>query len=391
MISSARVEGVDSAGVISSGDSAPGGTFADFEVLEVLVSCGILTLCQVKYSPDGSLWTLLLLSPEAFDSDERRSGFMDRMRTVSELEDKNLLSAAGVEVFGEWVGVVYEAFPGRPLLSYLGQKMEPAQAVRIIGAAADGIRAAHQIGVLHRDINPGWILIDEKEEGMEVKVACLGVVPALYDGDAEFLQSLVGRPAELRSYLAPEQLVPGDPSDFRADIYSLSAITYRLLVGRPPGGFTVLPSSRADVNRATDNIVLRALHTDRERRYQSVEEFGDRVRQIGAGNKNDPLAHLMHNRQQAEKSKSRRTTGRLKAALVGLAALCRKCRRHRNVYQACWRQGIRSTGGRIHPRERAAREPSCRIETDAGVDGQRGQGSSLCDCCGACAVDKECW
>ncbi|MEZ5329640.1 MAG: SUMF1/EgtB/PvdO family nonheme iron enzyme [Verrucomicrobiales bacterium] len=276
-------------------------------------------LCRARYSPDGSRWITLMVKPEGFHDEEHREAFVENMIQVAEVEHEGLLAIAGVDRSGDWIAVVYEDFSGSPLFDRMDERIEPAKAVKIVGKAADAVHAAHQAGFVHCDIHPGWILVDEQEGGeMEVKLAAVGIVQALFASDAELLQSMIHRPVQLRCYLAPEQLVPSEPSDFRSDIYTLGAITYHLLVGKTPGGFTVLPSSRADVNRGTDDIVLCAMHTDREKRYGSAASFAEQVKMVGTGNKNDPLAGLRYMRKQQEEGVAGSTTGpkRLVPAIV---------------------------------------------------------------------------
>lgn len=140
---------------------------------------------------------------------------------------------------------------------------------------------AHREGVVHRDIKPQNILFNE--QGL-VKVGDFGIARSAFDlGDIDTTTSLLGDV----TYISPEQ-ARGEQVDARSDIYSLGAVLYRCLVGRPPFEHASplavarahveqeappLRSIRAHIPRALDGAVLRALQKRPEERYPSTQEF----------------------------------------------------------------------------------------------------------------------
>ncbi len=100
----------------------------------------------------------------------------------------------------------------------------PAEAWRLVRGAAEVVAAAHAAGVLHRDLSPANLLLDESGR---VRVLDFGLGRA--EGDASRSGAVVGTPA----YLAPERWW-GAPADVRTDVYGLAAVLYDLLAGRPP-------------------------------------------------------------------------------------------------------------------------------------------------------------
>jgi serine/threonine protein kinase len=106
-------------------------------------------------------------------------------------------------------------------------------AFAIIRQAVEGLAEAHKLGVVHRDVKPGNLLL-----GLDgvVKVADLGL--AMVVGDRLTRQAADGRsagmPAGTAAYLAPEQACDPSKVDFRADIYSLGATLYHALTGHFP-------------------------------------------------------------------------------------------------------------------------------------------------------------
>ncbi len=139
---------------------------------------------------------------------------------------------------------------------------------------------AHALGVIHRDIKPSNILV--RSDGV-VKLIDFGIAkmsgrkhgpdePATATGD------FLGTPP----YMAPEQCRDGCHVDHRADIYALGAIFYEMLTGELPHGRFPLPSRlRPEVPRWIDRVVVTALASDPEDRFQSVAELHQAVEEGG--------------------------------------------------------------------------------------------------------------
>jgi serine/threonine protein kinase len=158
-----------------------------------------------------------------------------------------------------------------------GEPVDPVRVVDLICQAGEGVGVLHAQGVIHRDIKPPNLLLrSHGQNGTRLLVADLGVAKAMLH--ASGLTQVVGTPA----YMAPEQAA-GLGVDSRADIHSLAAVAYQMLTGVPvrEGGFAALaeatlppaPSTKADVPAELDDVILRALEPDPDRRYPDVGEF----------------------------------------------------------------------------------------------------------------------
>jgi tetratricopeptide (TPR) repeat protein len=166
--------------------------------------------------------------------------------------------------------------------------------LELMARICDAVGHAHQKGVLHRDLKPGNILVDESGQP---KVLDFGIARAL-DAEAEQVTTLTaaGQIIGTLEYMSPEQL-SGDTSDLdtRSDVFALGVILFELLAGRRPfdTGNTPLPevvrrmhddaptrlssldkTLRGDV----ETIVTKALDRDRTRRYASAEALGSDLR-----------------------------------------------------------------------------------------------------------------
>ncbi|MCC6750338.1 MAG: serine/threonine protein kinase [Deltaproteobacteria bacterium] len=186
---------------------------------------------------------------------------------------------------GEAEGLLFlsmEYFPGLTLAELLSRRRHlPLDETRaLVGQICDALAAAHQAGVIHRDLKPQNVLVNERGE---LRVIDFGLAKASFFAGMTATGLILGTP----EYMAPEQ-VRGQPMDARTDVYALGAMTYHLLCGRPPFvadspiavGFLhcseePLPPStrRTELPAAVDEPVLRALAKDPARRFATVLEF----------------------------------------------------------------------------------------------------------------------
>jgi Protein kinase domain len=121
-----------------------------------------------------------------------------------------------------------EYVEGMTLATYLGRvgALKLDEARHLLGQICDGLAAAHAAGVVHRDLKPGNVLLDTEKR---VKVIDFGLAKASFLAGMTATGLILGTP----EYMAPEQ-VRGLPCDTRTDLYSLGALAYHLLSGRPP-------------------------------------------------------------------------------------------------------------------------------------------------------------
>ncbi len=223
-----------------------------------------------------------------------RERFLREAEAVAKLRHANIVQ---IYATGDYCGRPYftmEYLDGGTLAQSLAGAPQPARsAAALVATLADAVEAAHRSGIVHRDLKPANILLTA--EGVP-KVADFGLARYL---DSTATLTNTGCPIGTPSYMAPEQ-AQGHASAIgpATDIYSLGAILYELLTGRPPflaesAADTVVqllsrepvPPSRlnAKTPRDLETICLKCLRKDPMLRYASAAELKDDVERFLSG------------------------------------------------------------------------------------------------------------
>ncbi|MEM9644453.1 MAG: serine/threonine-protein kinase, partial [Planctomycetota bacterium] len=149
-------------------------------------------------------------------------------------------------------------------------QLAPEHALAIVPHLCDALQYAHDKGVIHRDIKPENILMSVDGS---VKIADFGLSRILGDEGQQGLltatQQVMGTPR----YMAPEQFEGSHGVDHRADIYSLGVVIYEMLTGELPIGRFAAPSLKAEIDVRLDEVVLRTLEKEPQRRYQHASQI----------------------------------------------------------------------------------------------------------------------
>ena len=223
--------------------------------------------------------------------------FLERFRreahSVAQMNNPNIVNIydSGEEVVATETGqtehlpyLVMEYVKGQTLRDILkvNGALSQRDAEQVMMGVLNALEYSHRMGIIHRDIKPGNIMISE--QGV-VKVMDFGIARALDDSAATMTQSqgVVGT----AQYLSPEQ-ARGESVDMRSDLYSAGCVLYEMLTGRPPftGDSAVAiayqhvsevatpPSSVVPgLPKMWDSICAKAMAKDRQNRYATASEF----------------------------------------------------------------------------------------------------------------------
>ena len=223
-------------------------------------------------------------------SREEAEGFelrFDReVKAAGRLNHPNIITIYDVGRSDDLSYVAMELLVGRTLREILDSSdLLPIDRIASIAAQiADGLAYAHANGVVHRDIKPANIMVLENDA---VKIADFGVA-LLSSGAHTVAGTAFGSP----KYMSPEQ-VTGEVVDGRSDIFSLGAVLYEMLAGRPPfagadlnavlyqvlNSAPPLPSTfNPGLLHGFDRIVARALAKNPDKRYQHAREMASDLR-----------------------------------------------------------------------------------------------------------------
>ena len=185
--------------------------------------------------------------------------------------------------------LVMELVVGEPLSALIArqERLPAADTLRIVSQAADALSAAHEAGIVHRDIKPGNLLVTT--DGT-TKITDFGIARAMWAAQASHLTQ-TGMVMGTASYVSPEQATGGTITS-ASDIYSLGVVAYECLTGTPP--FTAetpvaiavahmhrpVPPLPGDVPPAVAELVTGMLGKQPEDRPQSARWVADRARQL---------------------------------------------------------------------------------------------------------------
>src|SRR6266536_1926761 len=154
--------------------------------------------------------------------------FIDEAKSVARLSHPNIVAVFDQGSDGEHLYLAMEYVRGRPLRDLLNERgrLGPAETLDLMVPVLAGLGAAHQAGLVHRDVKPENVLL---AADMRVKVVDFGLARAVAQARHTKTGMLIGTPA----YLAPEQ-VSRAAGDARSDVYAAGVVLFELVTGRQP-------------------------------------------------------------------------------------------------------------------------------------------------------------
>jgi streptogramin lyase len=264
----------------------PGTEIAGFRLEALLGRGGMGAVYHARDLRLGRSVALKLLAPDLAENERFRARFLRESELAASLDHPNVIP---IYAAGEADGQLYLAMryvQGVDLRQLLAREgpLSPERALRLVGQTAEALDAAHERGLVHRDVKPANILVAERSGREHCYLVDFGLTKQTASisgltGTGE----LVGTVA----YTSPEQ-IRGEAVDARADIYSLGCVLFECLAGESPFARETevatlwaqvndpppaVSAFRAELGRETDEVFMRALAKAPEERPASCGEL----------------------------------------------------------------------------------------------------------------------
>jgi serine/threonine protein kinase len=254
-----------------------GGMGAVYEAEHVIIN----RRCAVKF-----------LHPEVAQNTEVVKRFVREAQAASSIGHKGIIDIYDVGHAPDGTPfLVMEFLEGKPFSSYLqtGEPLAPAQIVEVLVQALSALGAAHRRGIVHRDIKPENLFVVQFPDAPPiVKLLDFGISKMALGGSPGDRMTRTGTVMGTPYYMAPEQAAGRSDVDHRADLYAMGVILYEALTGRVPFEgenynqlivkiLTEPIPTPKQLNPAVpdelEQITLRAMERDRDRRFQDAESM----------------------------------------------------------------------------------------------------------------------
>ncbi|MCJ7488112.1 MAG: protein kinase [Candidatus Aminicenantes bacterium] len=270
-----------------------GSTFAGrYQVIEELGHGGMGRVYKVHDTEIKEKVALKLLRPEITLDKEAVERFSNELKLARKISHRNVCRMFDLGRAEGTTFITMEFVPGEDLKSFIhrSKQLNMGTAISIAKHVCEGLEEAHRLGVIHRDLKPGNIMIDKDGDA---KIMDFGIARSLSGRGITGAGVMIGTP----EYMSPEQ-VEGKEVDQKSDIYSLGVILFEMVTGRLPfAGDTPLSVAHkqkydapedpkklnAQVSDDLARVILKCLAKDGDKRFQSAAELGTELGRIEQG------------------------------------------------------------------------------------------------------------
>src|SRR3954453_15869818 len=262
-------------------DLAPGGVFAGHRIEGVAGQGGMGVVYRATQIALDRTVTLKLITPALAGDPEFRARFVRESRAAASIDHPNVIPIfhAGDEQDVLYVSMRFvDGEDMRALLRREGA-LGARRAARIVAQVAAALDAAHERGLVHRDVKPANVLLTRSDH---VFLTDFGLIKRVGEGATQLSQP--GGWVGTLGYVAPEQ-IRGERVDARSDVYALGSVLYHALTGRAPykadsdeammwSHLNAEPPRVDGAPAAFDPVIRRALAKDPDDRYPSAGDLG---------------------------------------------------------------------------------------------------------------------
>ncbi len=220
----------------SAGELPPGTCIGEYVVDHKLGEGGCGVVYRGTHRALGSAAAIKVLRPDCAQSTEMLTRFRREAEAATRIGHPNIIQVHDVGELGD--GQPYftmEFVPGINLHQLLARerRLSLAATVQLLSPVCLALQAAHDVGIIHRDVKASNIMLAVSGDSQIVKLLDFGIAKLLVSGPAQPGLTTVGRPVGTLCMMPPEQIL-GQGIDGRADVYALGVLTFQLLTGQLP-------------------------------------------------------------------------------------------------------------------------------------------------------------
>jgi predicted Ser/Thr protein kinase len=254
--------------------------FPQLEIMELLGKGGMGAVYKARQPGLDRLVAVKILPPEIGADPAFAERFTREARALAKLSHQNIVQIYDFGRNDEFFHFIMEYVDGANLRYVIETgALKPEEALAIVPQICEALQFAHDEGIVHRDIKPENILVDRQGR---VKIADFGLAKLLGKSPADVTLTGTHQAMGTVHYMAPEQMQEAASVDHRADIFSLGVVFYEMLTGQLPIGKFDPPSKKVQVDVRLDEVVLRSLESEPDRRYQHVTDLQTDVESIAS-------------------------------------------------------------------------------------------------------------
>lgn len=252
-----------------------------YQIIEELGKGGMGRVYKVLDKETNEKIALKLINPEIATDKKTIERFRSELTTARKIAQKNVCRMFDLNKEKDNYFITMEYVPGGDLKKFIrrSKRLDTGTAISIAKQICEGLSEAHELGIVHRDIKPNNIMINDHGNA---QIMDFGIARTIKGKGITGSGVMIGTP----EYMSPEQVEAKDV-DQRTDIYSLGVILYEMVTGRVPfEGDTALsiamkqkndiPKNPIEYNNKIPNdlssLIMKCLEKDRENRYQSAKD-----------------------------------------------------------------------------------------------------------------------